>query len=251
MKTSLEFLREAYGFGCVLLDEAKRRLYYIMNALRKWEVAFDLFLVSEGRRERTREERAAANLRILNIVARIWLPSAESAEQSVFDRQTDAFWTIIGLAQTMDEGGGGKSLNSSTKMSIKGSTQPSTFAFEMGIIPPLYFVAMKCRVPSIRRSAISLLEITMPRREGIWVADLYIAVARRVIEIEEQDLELTGIRDGKTGELLPMESKRVCDAVFRSRAEEDLAERVQRITFVSMPKGPAGKVESWLEVVLW
>lgn len=41
------------------------------------------------------------------------------------------------------------------------------FSFEIGIIPPLHFTAMKCRDPIIRREAIELL-LSSPRQEGMW-----------------------------------------------------------------------------------
>jgi hypothetical protein len=90
----------------------------------------------------------------------------------------------------------------------------------MGIIPPLYFTAMKCRVLTIRRAAIRLLERTMPRREGIWIADVSVVIARRLVEIEEQGLD-------EDGEMLPLEEKRVVDVLIQTRVEKELTERVQ------------------------
>jgi hypothetical protein len=128
----------------------------------------------------------------------------------------------------------------------------------MGVIPPLYFTAISCRVPSIRRSVIALLQTTMPRREGIWIADLYIALARRIIEIEEGDFEARhlksdggAIRDQMTGELLPPEWRRVVDATIHLRTEEGLTERVKRVTFVMRPFGVGGKVVAREEVLRW
>jgi hypothetical protein len=64
-----------------------------------------------------------------------------------------------------------------------GDTQPS-FTFEMGVIPPLYFVAAKCRDPTIRRRALSLLK-KAPRRESSWSA-LPTRVVEKTIALEEE-----------------------------------------------------------------
>lgn len=62
------------------------------------------------------------------------------------------------------------------------------FTFEISVIPPLHFVATRCRCPITRREAVALLE-TNPPREGLWDVETHIAVAKRVIEIEETILD--------------------------------------------------------------
>ncbi|MCJ1308043.1 hypothetical protein MMC25_001693 [Agyrium rufum] len=63
------------------------------------------------------------------------------------------------------------------------------FTFEMGIICPLYLLAIKCRHPRIRREACDLLKRST-RREGLWNAAAMGAVAERLIEVEEQGWRL-------------------------------------------------------------
>lgn len=55
---------------------------------------------------------------------------------------------------------------------------------DMGIIPPLYYTALKCRVHRIRLQAIRLLESSF-HREGIWDSEVVSRISRRVMEIEE------------------------------------------------------------------
>ncbi|KAL2870338.1 uncharacterized protein BJX67DRAFT_280640 [Aspergillus lucknowensis] len=57
---------------------------------------------------------------------------------------------------------------------------------DIGWMIPLFYVAIKCRVRSIRHQAIRLLESTS-HREGIWDATITARIARRVVEIEEGD----------------------------------------------------------------
>ncbi|GAB1312756.1 hypothetical protein MFIFM68171_02966 [Madurella fahalii] len=61
-----------------------------------------------------------------------------------------------------------------------------SFTADMGFIPPLYYTALKCRVPRFRRRAVDFL-VSTPHREGIWDGKLAAAVARKVIELEEGD----------------------------------------------------------------
>ncbi|KAJ9614514.1 hypothetical protein H2200_002651 [Cladophialophora chaetospira] len=60
---------------------------------------------------------------------------------------------------------------------------PSIFQFEMGVMPPLYYTAIKCRCHELRLRALSLLR-QVPRREGLWDREELVAIAERVIEVE-------------------------------------------------------------------
>jgi hypothetical protein len=253
MKMSLQFLRESYERSHFQIQpEAKYRLDNLTNALDKWSLAFDLFQVSSSATRTRQEIRASTNLRILSIVAKVWLFSSVSAEESIFDEQTEAFSAIVNLAAAMnsDHSAGARKLGDPPVASTPAG-RPHSFTFEMGVIPPLYFVAIKCRVPSIRRTAISLLETTMPRREGFWIASLYVAVAKRIVQIEEENLQVVGHKDEISGELLPPERMRVHDAKINSRAEEDQTERVQKVTFAMRPFGVGGQWDERDEEILW
>jgi hypothetical protein len=64
------------------------------------------------------------------------------------------------------------------------------FTVETGYIPPLYYTALKCRVPRIRRQAARTLRAA-PHREGVWNGPLLAKVLDEVISIEEGDLYAT------------------------------------------------------------
>jgi len=57
---------------------------------------------------------------------------------------------------------------------------------DVGWIPPLFFVATKCRVHRIRLQAIKLLE-SASHREGTWDATAMSRAARKLMELEEGD----------------------------------------------------------------
>ncbi|KAH7138472.1 hypothetical protein B0J11DRAFT_555236 [Dendryphion nanum] len=63
------------------------------------------------------------------------------------------------------------------------------FTFEMSLIAPIYFVATRCRCPTTRREAASLLSLNLPR-EGLWDAQQQAVVSQRIIEMEESEVDV-------------------------------------------------------------
>ncbi|KAK0615952.1 hypothetical protein B0T17DRAFT_609846 [Bombardia bombarda] len=62
----------------------------------------------------------------------------------------------------------------------------ASFSADLGIVPPLFVVATKCRNPLIRRQAIQLLR-SSSRREGMWDSELTARIGMWIAEIEEQE----------------------------------------------------------------
>ena len=60
-----------------------------------------------------------------------------------------------------------------------------SFSADLGIVPPLFVVATKCRDPYLRRKAIQLLR-SSARREGMWDSELSARIAQWVMQIEER-----------------------------------------------------------------
>ena len=63
----------------------------------------------------------------------------------------------------------------------------ASYALDIGIVPPLFVVATKCRDRRLRREAIRLL-MSSPRREGMWDSILCGKVAMWIMEVEEEGL---------------------------------------------------------------
>ncbi|CAG8129848.1 unnamed protein product [Penicillium salamii] len=57
------------------------------------------------------------------------------------------------------------------------------FTVETGYIPPLYYTALKCRIPRVRRQAIRVLRAA-PHREGVWNGPLLGDVLEEIIGLE-------------------------------------------------------------------
>ncbi|SPO05476.1 uncharacterized protein DNG_08163 [Cephalotrichum gorgonifer] len=63
----------------------------------------------------------------------------------------------------------------------------AAFTFEDNLIPPIYYTAIKCRHPRLRRAALALLENAsrVQPLEALWDARYVLPVAERVIQLEE------------------------------------------------------------------
>jgi hypothetical protein len=59
-------------------------------------------------------------------------------------------------------------------------------SFNPGVLPPLYFCALKCRDPILRREALSLMQQTPPT-EDLWAFFEPARVIARLISVEEGD----------------------------------------------------------------
>lgn len=80
-----------------------------------------------------------------------------------------------------------------------GLVTPQPLSFDVQILGPLYYTALKCRHPIIRRRALKMLQ-SAPRREGLWNGHYAYVTAKRVIELEEEHLN---------GQELPDETSRL------------------------------------------
>ena len=142
----------------------------------------------------------ASHLLMYYHVSYIWLCTRLSPFQSAFDGFAYHFEQTVHHAEIY--------VNAMSK-------EIAHFTFEVGAVPPLYFVATKCRVPSLRRKALRLLK-RAPKKECIWGADTTAELAARLMTIEEEGLDLPdpylclrGINMPVSDAALPAESKRI------------------------------------------
>ena len=69
-------------------------------------------------------------------------------------------------------------------------TQP-LFCLRNEVNIPLLLVAWKCRDPKRRRRAVQLLRMRR-MKEGLWDSNLLAAIAERIVELEERDIDNVG-----------------------------------------------------------
>lgn len=179
------------------------------NDIEAWSDAFDHILNSRNAPGKTSQEKTAISvLKMFQIMGRILFIMTFSESEAQFDMYLPYFKAIVDLAVEVvgdeereaaarrcpdprfcqHECGHADILGNGeyTARHIKPS-----FSADLGIVPPLFVVATKCRDPTVRRQAIQLL-MSSSRREGMWDSELIARIGMWVMAIEEED---TGVAE--------------------------------------------------------
>ena len=69
-----------------------------------------------------------------------------------------------------------------------------SFVFDTGIVSTLFVVVTKCLDLAVRKEALSILKMAMPRREGVWDSSMVFKIGEDLIRLEEGG-ELANMRD--------------------------------------------------------
>lgn len=168
--------------------------------LRLWDQGFTSLVKRgefDGRRrdggdERDNEWREAVNvLKVQRIFMNFYFcVDLERAvrDEGLWDEYTSHFEEVVRLSEAIVGNSEAEQTFSPSETSTgNGSAVRRVLCLDAGIILPLYFVATKCRVRSIRWKAIELLRRT-ERQEGLWNSVLTALVAERLVRIEEEGL---------------------------------------------------------------
>ncbi|EXJ79010.1 hypothetical protein A1O3_08511 [Capronia epimyces CBS 606.96] len=140
-----------------------------------------------------------ATLSMWHATAVIWLRNPLEGFEMSFDESRDYFQVIVEKA----------SQALATRQPIH-----DVFTFEMGVLPPLYFTALKCRHFSLRKEALRLIG-NSPRREGLWDREELLTVASRAFALE------TAAQSDLTS--LPSEPERLLKVkIFQQDASHEL-----------------------------
>lgn len=143
----------------------------LLQDLRRWEMSFVDMLSPDTR---SVIGWAASNLLMYWGVCYIWLSTCTSPLQTAFDEHLDRFATILAHAEKV------------LRYTVESTTGQPIFNFEIGLIPPVYFCATKCRDPLLRRKALELMR-QAPTRESLWAAVATERIVDKVIATEEGD----------------------------------------------------------------
>ena len=157
-----------------LLEERQQ----LINAVARWDSAFQAFLRKVGKSFDCRSLQAARTIEISHTFLTMFLEYdySDLEDQMNWDVFCPQFERIVELAALV----------------VASYTEPfenqgPTYCIDMNIVAPLYAVAHRCRHPVIRRKAIALL-YAASRQEGIWESRMTARCAERVIEMEEAGL---------------------------------------------------------------
>jgi hypothetical protein len=173
--------------------------------MEAWCVAFDHILASRTAPGISSQEKAAiAVLKMFQIMTKILFLMTFSDSEMHFDNFHPYFKSIVDLALEVV---GDEERRAAARrcpdpafcqhqhrceLDIFGGHEYAarhikpSFSADLGIVPPLYVVATKCREPHIRRQAIQLLR-SSARREGMWDSELTARIGMWIADIEEED----------------------------------------------------------------
>lgn len=173
------------------------------NEIASWDHAFEPILNSRNAPGKSSQEKAAISvLKMFQIMGQILFLMTFSDNESKFDAFLPQFQKIVTLAVEVvgDEEREAMAKrcpnphfcqHQSGHPDIFGGGEWSarhikpSFSADLGIVPPLYLVATKCRDATTRRQAIQLL-MSSARREGMWDSELIARIGIWIMQIEEE-----------------------------------------------------------------
>lgn len=177
--------------------------------IESWSHAFESVLNSRNAPGKSSQEKAAISVLKMNqIMGHILFLMTFSESEAQFDSFLPHFEAIVKLAvevvgdeereamakrcpnpEFCQHQSGHPDIIGNGEWSAR-HIKPS-FSADLGIVPPLFVVATKCRDPEVRRQAIQLL-MSSSRREGMWDSELVARIGLWIMAIEEEDTEFTG-----------------------------------------------------------
>jgi len=160
-------------------------ILHITNLLESWYFKFEPFAAINSIRFKPQDHTGATTLRISHLTAWIFIQTYYNKFQTSYDQYTPQFLHILELASAVMD-----------FSALKNNHGGMRVAFDMGIIQPLHFLALRCRDRCIRRRAIALLEKS--GREGVWDGRSMAAIARFIMEKEEEDLPAWDVDQNKS-----------------------------------------------------
>jgi hypothetical protein len=100
------------------------------------------------------------------------------------------YHTIVTLARSLVN----------ANVTSKPARTKANISSDLGLVSPLFVTISRCTVPELRREALELLK-AVPRREGLWDAEIVARIAIEVLGIEERENQALITGEGETGEL--------------------------------------------------
>ncbi|PYI16959.1 sugar transporter [Aspergillus violaceofuscus CBS 115571] len=195
----------------------------VRGQLETWSRRFEALLLLSGSSSPSASSDSTTNplkslLRLQYTIASVLLEGYGPGREMDYDKFLPQFRQCVALAGEV----------SAAHHRYAGSSSRATFTPEIGFIPVLYIVGVKCRHPVVRRQILDILR-RQPMREAAWDSILTARVVERVIEIEEGG-------DGATGQE-PM--------VSTCMEEIPVWQRIEALSYTYIPgeRGSAARLE--------
>ncbi|KAI1098952.1 hypothetical protein F4804DRAFT_101518 [Jackrogersella minutella] len=201
-ETMFTYTSEKSPMG-VLPNSTKQYGARFTEKLAAWSRAFEPILISRSSPAKSSQEKIAiAVLKMNQIMGVILFSMTFSDTELQFDAHLPQFKEIVNLAMEVvgdEERRAAAKRCPNPHFCHHQPIHPDTlggqctarhikpsFSADLGIVPPLFVAATKCRDTTTRRQAIQLLR-TSSRREGMWDSELVARIGMWVMTIEEDD----------------------------------------------------------------
>ncbi|KAI2617840.1 hypothetical protein GGR54DRAFT_631287 [Hypoxylon sp. NC1633] len=144
----------------------------IRGLLEEWHSRFSSFQSSPHTPQRADD--MLFNIILRYEIAQIWVETTFEYDETVYDKFIARFRSMVSRAGELY-----------LKMSNTTAPQESPkFIFEMGFVPLLYYIVMKCRCLKTRIQALSLMRKLGRPKENLWEMGTMHSTGRRIIELE-------------------------------------------------------------------
>ena len=139
-----------------------------------------------------------SSLQMSFLLTYTWVSTCLSKEQTSFDEYHEAFEQIVSHASII--------LNATFSPLMHGDTSEArSSSHAMRCIPPLYFTAIKCRDPTLRRQALNTIR-HIRKRDNVWARIPTEAILESIIAFEETTTTFNPVPPPQT---VPAEHHRV------------------------------------------
>ncbi|KAK0621013.1 hypothetical protein B0T14DRAFT_522566 [Immersiella caudata] len=209
-------------------------------SFQHWSAAFQRFQDSPAAATMTQ---TCTLLEVKRLIVGIWIDCALDPNESSYDRHIDTFRSMVNLSATVLE----------SASPPPAQPRRSKFTFEMGFLPLLYFVSVKCRCLYTRVAALRIIRSLSASRENLWDADSSFRIGKRIVLLEN-GVDVDGLDLGVSWEegtlWQPPEERRLLDLVMEPGVEVD-ADGVGWRVASGLARGNGGKLMLLRERVEW
>ncbi|EXJ76016.1 uncharacterized protein A1O5_00524 [Cladophialophora psammophila CBS 110553] len=180
--TLAEQCRRLEVMGTAFPEELIQQHRSLRETTSSWIRTFRASLPTLNRTTKPANMQGLSLLCIYHTMADIMVDTMLSTSERCFDEFTSAFTSIITKTIALYH-----NTSDTPCRQLCNDARVSGFSFtvDLGTIPPLLYVALKCRVPWLRRQAIALL-LAAPHREGFWDGVIVAHNAHTVMAMEEK-----------------------------------------------------------------
>ncbi|KAI8654042.1 Zn(2)-C6 fungal-type domain-containing protein [Fusarium sp. Ph1] len=171
-----------------ILDTQSR----ILTGLRLWQRAYKVSRLNLTSQLNVRDALSYPLLTVYHTMAVVMTTTCLAPpDESIFDSFEESFVSVVSTCEHLLE----DAITTIVADKAEGYCSGGfSFTADIGLIPPLYYTALKCRVPSLRCRAITMLE-TATHKETIWNGAVAARIAREVVTIEEEGASVNVDRD--------------------------------------------------------